>query len=114
MSALGHKEWRFIVYVVPLFNVSAAHGARTLYVIFWCLFREAGSTPARAKRANGAFKALAYLGILGACMVNVVVMYFTLAASEANYPGGVALRSFNALYENQTQGSVSLSITVAI
>lgn len=30
MSCLGHKEWRFIAYVVPLVNVIAAFGASSL------------------------------------------------------------------------------------
>lgn len=32
LSGLGHKEWRFIVYVVPIFNIAAARGASCLYV----------------------------------------------------------------------------------
>ena len=32
LSALGHKEWRFVVYVVPVCNVAAARGAVWLCV----------------------------------------------------------------------------------
>jgi alpha-1,6-mannosyltransferase len=30
MSFIGHKEWRFVVYVVPMLNIAAAHGAQAL------------------------------------------------------------------------------------
>lgn len=31
ISGLGHKEWRFVIYSVPAFNISAARGANWLY-----------------------------------------------------------------------------------
>ena len=34
---LGHKEWRFIVYVVPLWNVAGARGCVWMYVVFFLL-----------------------------------------------------------------------------
>lgn len=39
LSILKHKEWRFIVYVVPALNVCAASGIRNLQLLYILLDR---------------------------------------------------------------------------
>ncbi|PPQ98171.1 hypothetical protein CVT26_003217 [Gymnopilus dilepis] len=82
ISNLGHKEWRFVVYVVPLFNVAAARGAR------WMVSR----------RKNALLGRLAFLVACGLVVLNVAFTSLSTIASMKNYPGGEALLTFHQLY----------------
>jgi len=84
ISALAHKEWRFVVYVVPIFNVAAARGAKWL----------------TAQRKRTTFGRLCAI-VLAACLAaNLLITYVMVNVSRANYPGGAALRGLNTRYAN--------------
>ncbi|KAH8990246.1 glycosyltransferase family 22 protein [Lactarius akahatsu] len=93
MSFIGHKEWRFVVYVVPLLNIAAAQGVRVL------LNRPKGSIWGR----------LAFLMVAGALMLNTVVTILLTRASMANYPGGTALALLNERYADSAYVHVHVS-----
>ncbi|KAH9924097.1 glycosyltransferase family 22 protein [Amylocystis lapponica] len=80
ISALGHKEWRFVVYVVPLFNIAAARGAVWL-------------TSQAKKNLRGR---LCFLLVAGCIAANCILTTQQTYASIANYPGGEALARLNA------------------
>ncbi|KAI6107933.1 glycosyltransferase family 22 protein [Pisolithus sp. B1] len=79
LSALKHKEWRFVVYVIPLVNIAAARGARWMY--YSCY--------------------MAFLSVFGLLSLNFVMTIFFARASIMNYPGGLALATFNKRYAGQ-------------
>ncbi|KAF8440477.1 alpha-1,6-mannosyltransferase subunit [Boletus edulis BED1] len=93
LSALGHKEWRFIIYVVPLINVAAARGVR------WMTSRRKGFL----------FKHLISLCALSLITLNLVATFISTQASIGNYPGGVALAAFNRRYSGQQNVHVHIS-----
>ncbi|KAH7342008.1 Alg9-like mannosyltransferase family-domain-containing protein [Rhizoctonia solani] len=80
ISALGHKEWRFIVYVVPMINVVAAVGAKRLLHL-----------------PSGPLSVLGRLTVLGLVGCNIAITVLLTAISRANYPGGEALALVNSL-----------------
>ncbi|BGP20554.1 hypothetical protein JCM10213_003817 [Rhodosporidiobolus nylandii] len=77
MSGLKHKEWRFIVYVVPAFFAAAAAGIVGLGAI----------------TASPRFRRLSLLVLIS---VNLLFTLLGLAASSANYPGLSAVRALEA------------------
>ncbi|THH15124.1 hypothetical protein EUX98_g9512, partial [Antrodiella citrinella] len=92
LSSLAHKEWRFIVYIVPLFNVAAARGAA------WMI--------ARKRRWASRFWSLFIFGLL---LINVGLTYTFARISMENYPGGEALVRFNEIYAQEKNVYVHLS-----
>jgi len=97
-SYLAHKEWRFIVYVVPHITLSAALGANWIWV--------------RRGKAPG----MAFL------LVTSVVATFAgstamLLISSVNYPGGEALSRLHTLlpqYPNTHRGPVTVHLDVSV
>ncbi|KAF8648108.1 hypothetical protein AX16_006405 [Volvariella volvacea WC 439] len=83
MSYLKHKEWRFVVYVVPVMNVAAAVGMK------WLITRRISSS---------FYKLTLWTTAFGLLLVNILATITFTIASRANYPGGDALVFFHEIY----------------
>nr|CAB3485301.1 unnamed protein product [Digitaria exilis] len=84
-SKLPHKELRFIIVSIPMFNVSAALAASRLY----------------NNRKKSGWNLL-YILMLGAFLVSLGYSAVTFMASYNNYPGGYAIK---ALHEADSSGN---------
>ncbi|KAI0750080.1 Alg9-like mannosyltransferase family-domain-containing protein [Daedaleopsis nitida] len=93
ISGLAHKEWRFVIYVVPAFNIAAARGAA------WLTSRRKGSL----------FGRLAFLAVAALLAGNCAVTFLLARSSFANYPGGSALNAFNQLFASEETVHVHIS-----
>lgn len=71
LSLIGHKEWRFIVYAIPILNIIAASAAAALSYL-----------PHRLLRT------LCRLGLLGLLALTAAFTLFSTWVSTHNYPGG--------------------------
>ncbi|KAF9097107.1 dolichyl-P-Man:Man(7)GlcNAc(2)-PP-dolichol alpha-1,6-mannosyltransferase [Mortierella sp. AD031] len=78
-SFLGHKEWRFVIYVVPLLNLGAA------ITLAWIL-----------KRKTMVYRLLA-VALMGAVGLNFFSSVAQSAISSLNYPGGYALQRLHEI-----------------
>ncbi|OSC97695.1 glycosyltransferase family 22 protein [Trametes coccinea BRFM310] len=93
ISALGHKEWRFIIYMVPAFNIGAARGAT------WLVTRP----------KNSLFGRLSFLTLVALIAVNCFATFLFARSSFANYPGGAALYAFNRMFASEDNVHVHIS-----
>ncbi|KAL5560554.1 hypothetical protein UlMin_036765 [Ulmus minor] len=77
-SRLPHKELRFIISAVPMFNLSAAVAANRIY-----------------NNRKKAFWKLLYFMMLGLLLISLGCTIITFLASYENYPSGHALKSLH-------------------
>ncbi|KAI5293140.1 dolichyl-P-Man:Man(7)GlcNAc(2)-PP-dolichol alpha-1,6-mannosyltransferase [Ascosphaera acerosa] len=90
-AAVAHKEWRFVVYVVPPVCGAAAMGAAHLWA---------------HRRGNGALRAALAMLLLASVLASAAVANFLfLPASMANYPGGVALLRLQQRHAGAASGA---------
>ena len=111
LSFLGHKEWRFIIYVVPLLNVAAARGVRALSVSLdfpWrSLIYYLACSVSRPK--GTLFGRLCFVAFAGMLFANLGYTLVYTYGSMENYPGGAALVRFNERYKSSYNGILSHS-----
>ncbi|KAH6826145.1 asparagine-linked glycosylation 12-like protein [Perilla frutescens var. hirtella] len=79
-SKLPHKELRFIISSLPIFNLSAAIAATRIY----------------NNRKKGLWKYL-YIAMLGLFLISLGCTIFTFMASYENYPSGYALKALHKM-----------------
>ncbi|XP_043271991.1 probable Dol-P-Man:Man(7)GlcNAc(2)-PP-Dol alpha-1,6-mannosyltransferase isoform X2 [Venturia canescens] len=94
-SFLPHKELRFIIYVFPLLNVSAAAVCHRIW----------------ENRGKSAWNSFLALCILGHLTLNAIFSMFLLCVAGSNYPGGLAIARLHRL-ERESNIPVSVHIDV--
>ena len=81
-----HKEWRFIIYVVPPFLAAASAGAGWVWT----------------RRSKSFVYRVLSLSLVASTMASFVVSFGMLAVSRLNYPGADALDRLHFLASNET------------
>ncbi|PBC33000.1 dolichyl-P-Man:Man(7)GlcNAc(2)-PP-dolichyl-alpha-1,6-mannosyltransferase [Apis cerana cerana] len=94
-SFLPHKELRFIIYVFPLLNVSAAVVCHRIW----------------ENRAKSPWNGFLALIILGHLILNALFSMFLLCIAGSNYPGGLAIAKLHRL-EKDSLNPVHVHIDV--
>jgi len=81
-----HKEWRFIIYVVPPLLAAASAGAGWIWT----------------RRAKSIFYSILSLSLVASTLASFIASFGMLAVSRLNYPGADALNRLHSLAGNDT------------
>ncbi|WVW82300.1 hypothetical protein I302_104306 [Kwoniella bestiolae CBS 10118] len=86
MSLVGHKEWRFIIYSVPILQLISSFGAAGLWNFHYSRLRP-----------------LVRLGLVGLVVLNMVATGGLAFVSTNNYPGGEVWKALEKLPRGQNE-----------
>ncbi|THX19977.1 hypothetical protein D6D12_10533 [Aureobasidium pullulans] len=86
-SVLPHKEWRFIIYIIPGLTGVAAGGASWIWT----------------RRSKSILYRLLSLGLIASTIASFVSSFSLLYISSLNYPGGEALTRLHELVPSEQQ-----------
>ncbi|KAG9655579.1 glycosyltransferase family 22 protein, partial [Aureobasidium melanogenum] len=87
-SILPHKEWRFVIYIIPGITGVAAAGASWIWT----------------RRSKTLLYRLLSLGLVGSTLLSFVGSLSLLYVSSLNYPGGEALTRLHEVVPSGRQG----------
>ncbi|XP_074280040.1 dol-P-Man:Man(7)GlcNAc(2)-PP-Dol alpha-1,6-mannosyltransferase [Silene latifolia] len=92
-SKLAHKELRFIIYSLPIFNMAAAISASRIY-----------------NNRKKSFWRLLSIGMLGLFLISIGCTIMFFMASYNNYPSGYALKELHLMGHLNNTGGVWVHI----
>ncbi|KAJ9588694.1 hypothetical protein L9F63_018008, partial [Diploptera punctata] len=96
-SFLPHKELRFIIYVFPLLNLTAASACHRIF----------------ENRGKSSFHKFLAIGVCCHLVLNAVFSVFLLCIAGTNYPGGVAIVRLNRLAKSEPFVYVHIDVLTA-
>ncbi|KAJ9098442.1 hypothetical protein QFC20_005961 [Naganishia adeliensis] len=101
MSCLPHKEWRFIVYVVPWIHALAAISCGQIW-------------RARRRHQPTVLFRLLLLALVGGMVANIFVTAGLAYISHHNYPGGKAMEALHQVHQSLVGAETAGNQTVRV
>ncbi|KAJ3344106.1 PRP39 pre-mRNA processing factor 39 [Gonapodya sp. JEL0774] len=119
-SGVGHKEWRFVQYVVPVLNLSAGMALAKIHEgAEWCTSSDFAGTSrdsvsssriyVTSSNRRNVYRWVHVAALLG-LLISALSTAFSVYVSSLNYPGGVALSNLHKLVKGPPKGPAQVYV----